>query len=88
VPHIESYVQRKRARRIFGVAVERQKTLRRINGLIKDIQRNGFAGIGKPEPLRNRPGVWSRRINEVDRLVYEINGDNIEISQCKGHYDD
>jgi toxin YoeB len=65
-----------------------KKTLRRINQLLQDIARNGNNGIGKPEPLRHRDG-WSRRIDDVNRLVYKIkdNG-SVEIMQCKGHYDD
>ena len=65
-----------------------KKTLRRINNLIDDIGRNGHDGIGKPEPLRNdMSGWWSRRIDEKNRLVYRlIDGDIVEISQCKGHY--
>ena len=65
-----------------------QKTLRRINSLIKDIERNGNDGIGKPEPLKHRGNQWSRRIDDVNRLVYEIVDGFIEITQCKGHYDD
>lgn len=66
-----------------------KKTLKKINSLLKDIQREPFSGEGKPEPLKFCDGaVWSRRINEADRLVYEINGNNILILQCKGHYDD
>ena len=50
-----------------------KKTLRRINALIRDIQRNPFEGLGKPEPLRgNYQGWWSRRIDEVNRIVYKI----------------
>jgi toxin YoeB len=64
-----------------------KKTIKRINVLIRDIVRNGNEGIGKPEPLKYRDG-WSRRIDEVNRLVYQIKGDSIEIFQCKGHYDD
>lgn len=67
-----------------------KKTLKRINMLIKDIERNGNEGIGKPEPLReNLTGFWSRRIDERHRLVYSIldNGD-IQIAQCRGHYND
>ena len=63
-------------------------TLKRINLLLKDIARNKNDGIGKPEPLRYRDG-WSRRIDDVNRLVYRLNNnDSIEILQCKGHYDD
>ena len=65
-----------------------KKTLKRINMLLKDIARNGNEGIGKPEKLRYRDG-WSRRIDDVNRLVYKLNDDSsIEVLQCKGHYDD
>jgi len=63
-------------------------TLRRINVLIKDARRDPFSGIGKPEPLRNDlSGLWSRRINDTDRLTYKVVGDMIVILACKGHYD-
>ena len=62
-----------------------KKTLRRINLLIKDIERNGNQGIGKPEPLKYRSG-WSRRIDEKNRLVYDIHEDKILIVSCLGHY--
>lgn len=66
-----------------------RKTLRRINLLLQDIDRNGHEGIGKPEPLRdNLQGYWSRRIDSVNRLVYRINGNKIEILQCRSHYGD
>lgn len=66
-----------------------KKTLRKINSLLKSIQREPFAGEGKPEPLKGSPdGEWSRRINEKDRLVYLVSDDNIVITQCKGHYND
>ena len=64
-----------------------KKILKRINLLLKDIIRNGNEGIGKPEPLKYREG-WSRRIDNVHRLVYQISDESIEILQCKGHYDD
>ena len=66
-----------------------KKILKRINELIKDVERNGLSkGIGKPEPLKgNRQGTWSRRINEKDRLVYRMNNGVLEIIQCKGHYE-
>ena len=55
-----------------------KKTLKRINLLIQDIDRNGYDGIGKPEPLgENWSGFWSRRIDEKNRLVYRIKNDNI-----------
>ena len=65
-----------------------KKILKRINALIKDIQRNPFDGIGKPEPLKNNlGGWWSRRIDEVNRIVYyEENGITYIVS-CRGHYD-
>ena len=50
---------------------EDRKTLRRINALLKDIERNCFEGIGKPEPLKGElSGMWSRRIDDVNRIVY------------------
>ena len=65
-----------------------KKTLKRINQLIKDIERNPYEGIGKPEPLKgNLSGFWSRRIDEQNRLVYRIQDENCQIAQCKGHYD-
>lgn len=64
-----------------------KKTLKRINQLIKDIQRNPFDGIGKPEPLKfDFSGLWSRRINQEHRLVYEVRDDEIIIVQCRYHY--
>jgi len=67
-----------------------KKTLKRINELIRDIIRNGYEGIGKPEPLKkDLSGWWSRRIDDTNRLVYRLVGDDIiEISQCRGHYSD
>ncbi len=64
-----------------------KKTLKRINALIKDIQRSPFAGIGKPEPLKHAfSGYWSRRINSKHRLVYRIEGDALLIAQLRYHY--
>ena len=66
-----------------------KKTLKRINTLLKEIARDPFNGIGKPEPLRgDLSGLWSRRIDEVNRLVYRVTDEQIEIYQCKGHYND
>lgn len=66
-----------------------RKTLKRINTLIRDIQRDSFNGIGKPEPLRgNRSNWWSRRIDEENRIVYREKDDAIVIASCKGHYED
>ena len=58
-----------------------------INALLKDIDRNGYTGIGKPEPLKYElSGFWSRRIDDTHRLVYRISGDAVEIAQCRTHY--
>ena len=66
-----------------------KKTLKKINALLADIQRNGaMQGIGKPEPLKYRPG-YSRRIDEANRLVYDIDElQNIVILSCRGNYED
>ena len=65
-----------------------RKTLKRINVLLKDICRSPFEGIGKPEPLKHRPG-YSRRIDGQNRLVYLIDElQNIKIISCKGHYEE
>lgn len=62
-------------------------TLKRINALIKDARRDPFSGIGKPEPLKHDlSGLWSRRINDMDRLTYKVLDDMIVILACKGHY--
>lgn len=64
-----------------------RKTLKRINQLLQDIDRNGNTGIGKPEPLKGDfQGYWSRRIDEYNRLVYRIVDNKIEILQCRSHY--
>ena len=66
-----------------------KKVLRRINILIKDIQRNSYEGIGKPEPLKNNlSGWWSRRIDDTNRIVYYEKDEIIYIVSCKGHYED
>lgn len=65
-----------------------KKTLKRINGIIKDIQRNSFEGIGKPEPLKNNlRGLWSRIIDDTNRIVYYEKEGIIYIIACRGHYD-
>lgn len=64
-----------------------RKTLKRINQLIADIQRDPFAGIGKPEALRHiLSGAWSRRIDDVHRLVYVVTDEHIVILQARLHY--
>lgn len=66
-----------------------KKILKKINSLLKEIQRTPFEGAGKPEPLKgDLSGVWSRRINDKDRLVYRFQNDIVIVEQCKGHYDD
>ena len=64
-----------------------KKILKRINRLIKDIQRSPFKGIGDPEPLKyNWTGYWSRRINKEHRLIYIVKNDELMIAQCRYHY--
>lgn len=64
-----------------------KKTLKRINQLIKDMQRAPFEGVGKPEPLKeNLTGYWSRRVDETNRLVYEVAGRQLNIISCRYHY--
>ncbi len=64
-----------------------KKTLKRVNALIHDIERDPFTGIGKPEPLRfGLAGCWSRRIDAANRLVYAIEGEDLIILSCKDHY--
>ena len=61
---------------------------RRINALLKEMQRTPFVGIGKPEILRYaRAGTWSRRITEEHRLVYRVDGDVVTLIQCRYHYE-
>lgn len=63
--------------------IQDKKTLKRINMLIKDIQRECYGGIGKPEP-----GWWSRRIDDSNRMVYKEKDGAVIIASCKGHYED
>jgi len=65
-----------------------KKTVKKINELIKDIERNGvLTGIGKPEKLKHRNG-YSRRIDQYNRLIYDIVNEIVVIISCKGHYDE
>ena len=67
--------------------VQDRKVLKRINPLIKDVERNGNEGIGKPEALRHQfSGWWSRRITDEHRLVYKLTDDSIVIASCRYHY--
>jgi toxin YoeB len=64
-----------------------RKTSARINELIRAALRDPFAGIGKPEPLKHElAGLWSRRIDQVHRLVYRIRNGDLEIVSCRYHY--
>lgn len=65
-----------------------KKMLKRINDLLKDISRNPFLGIRKPEPLKHKyNGFWSRRIDKDHRLIYQVKKDEILIAKCRFHYD-
>ncbi len=66
-----------------------RKLFNKVNRLIKEIQRTPFIGIGKPEPLRHEfAGYWSREIDKKHRIIYCVNDDEIEITQCRTHYGD
>ncbi|MBI2284283.1 MAG: Txe/YoeB family addiction module toxin [Bacteroidetes bacterium] len=72
---------------LFWQKNDKQK-VKRINELLKEISRNPYEGIGKPEPLRfNYAGFWSRRINEEHHLIYRVVDDEIQIAKCRFHYD-
>lgn len=65
-----------------------KKTLKRINALINEAARNPFAGIGKPEPLRgDLSGYWSRRVDDVNRLVYRVTDSELVVIACRFHYE-
>jgi len=67
---------------------EDKKILKKINSLIKDIERTPYEGTGKPEPLKfDLAGFWSRRVDHAHRLVYRIEGNDLQIYACKYHYD-
>ena len=66
-----------------------KKTLKRINALIRDVEREPYNGIGKPEGLKHgEAGLWSRRIDDVNRIVYYEENGIVFIVSCRGHYDD
>lgn len=65
-----------------------KKKLKKINELLKDISRNPYDGIGKPEALKHKyAGFWSRRIDEEHRLIYRVEEDEVQIVKCRFHYD-
>ncbi len=66
-----------------------KRMLKKINALLRDIDRQPFTGIGKPEPLKgDKQGYWSRRIDDGNRIVYKVEREQIIVVQCGGHYDD
>jgi toxin YoeB len=66
-----------------------RKILRKVNALVRDIERHPFEGQGKPEPLSGKySGIWSRRIDEKNRILYFVQNGMLEIVQCRGHYSD
>ncbi|MHA8106981.1 Txe/YoeB family addiction module toxin [Aquirufa sp. 5-AUSEE-100C1] len=72
---------------LYWQKIDKQK-LKRINELIKDITRNPYAGIGKPEALKYQyAGFWSQRIDEEHRLIYRVVDEEIQIAKCRFHYD-
>lgn len=65
-----------------------KKKVKKINDLLKDIARNPYDGLGKPEPLKHKySGFWSRRIDDEHRLIYKYEEDAILIAKCRFHYD-
>ncbi|MDR0950632.1 MAG: Txe/YoeB family addiction module toxin [Candidatus Ancillula sp.] len=73
---------------IYWQAVDK-KILKKINRILEDINRNGNSGIGKPEVLKgDLSGLWSRRIDDKNRLVYRWDGEVVFIVACRGHYGD
>ena len=69
-------------------AVEDKRIYQKILVLIKDIQREPFRGLGKPEPLRHElHGTWSRRINDEHRIIYRVTNEELVIVACKYHYE-
>jgi toxin YoeB len=70
----------------WWIQQDRNKALRIVN-LLKDVQRDPFSGIGKPEPLKHEfKGCWSRRIDQEHRLIYQVTEDKIRILACRYHY--
>lgn len=66
-----------------------KKTLKKVNALIKDMIRDHYRGLGKPEPLKGSlSGWWSRRIDDSNRIVYRIEDSTLVIAECRSHYSD
>ena len=66
---------------------QERKMVERINRLIKEVQRDPFAGVGKPEALKHAlSGFWSRRVTDEHRMVYRVTEDALEIAQLRFHY--
>lgn len=66
-----------------------KKTLRKINQLLKDIMRDYYHGLGKPEPLTgDLSGWWSRKIDDKNRIVYKVEGNLLLVAECRSHYGD
>jgi len=66
-----------------------RKTLNRLNRLLKDILRNSYEGLGKPEQLRgDLAGYWSRRIDDTNRIVYKVDENTVIVYACRSHYSD
>ncbi len=74
---------------VYWQKINNEKVLMRIRALLESILETPFSGIGKPEPLKySMSGKWSRRIDQKNRIVYQIQGDTIYIQSLKGHYSD
>jgi toxin YoeB len=74
---------------LFEMGLYDKMAFKRIEKIIRDIQRTPFEGIGKPEALKhNFAGLWSRRIDDKNRIIYEVQDAAVCIVSCKGHYDD
>jgi toxin YoeB len=71
----------------FCAITKDRKLVKKLIDLLNDINRHPFSGIGKPEPLKGRPGQWSRRIDDYHRLIYKIEDNAIKILECGKHYE-
>ena len=85
---IKSWVEEAQEEYLYW-QIQDKKTLKKINKLLCDIERNGYNCIGKPEPLKNNlTGWWSVRIDDYNRIVFKIEDDTLKILQCGSHYKD